>query len=286
MLLAIFADGDHELELVVPQDSAWPPVPPPSATDPFYVSNLSPINAPLPSGFRQQHTRSLAEELEEEMPNRYSMQSNCTVSSLLAEQLRDLESDDTLKKDAKQSSSVELSDGQSTPRFEHLRTGEILCTRTFGVAEGTRTPSPEGSSTPKSPNALNKSNEQDPAFILTLNAIKTQTQTEANEQDPVFIRSLRALRSNSQGDASLVASENRPLTFAATSTTTTIESAAQRCGTSVSARANESNGSTGSKRRYFSFVNRLRGRASIRLQWESVNRRNYRYNTADIGRNQ
>lgn len=260
VLAAAFADGDRPLELIVPTDSAWPLVPLPDVPEPFYVSNLPRILGASSSDIRLHRSQSFAEEFVNELENRYSVLSNLTTTSL---QDRSLEEDYTLTNDDFQSSSGDLpeSDGQLTPRFRHMGTYEILCTRTFEVSEGTRTPSPEMFSTPKSADALNKLNERDPAFHRTWNAIKTQMQLEANEQDQAYVRTVQAMRSNSQTDTPAITNENRPLTFASSSTITTIESPAESCETSLSSRANETGGS--SRRRYFAFVDRLRSRGSI-----------------------
>ncbi len=152
--------------------------------------------------------------------------------------------------------------GASTPRSQPVQQGGILCTRTFSISDGTRTPSPERCSTPKSPEALNELNERDPAFIRALNAMKSQSQIEANEQDPAFIRTVEAMRSNSQTPTSPITpiiGEYRPQSFAST-TTTTIESPAERSISSANVPKNSSAGVI--KRRYLSFMGRFRGRTN------------------------
>ncbi len=152
--------------------------------------------------------------------------------------------------------------GASTPRSQPVQQGGILCTRTFAISDGTRTPSPERCSTPKSPEALNELNERDPAFIRALNAMKSQSQIEANEQDPAFIRTVEAMRFNSQTPTSPITpiiSEYRPQSFMSM-TTTTIESFAER---SIPSANVPKNGSAGIiKRRYLSFMGRFRGRTN------------------------
>jgi hypothetical protein len=270
ILSAAFADGDKEPKFIKPNDCAWPPVSARSVTNPSYASSLHPVSEPL--GLRLHHSRSFAEEVEEGM-KRFSILSSRSIVShtdgLLEEQRRRDQSNDALTDDTQQYSSTresmfsnftsqnefESPPDASTPR---LQQGEIMCTRTFEVSEGTRTPSPERCSTPKSPETLNKLNERDPAFIRTLNAIKTQSQIEANEQDPAFIRSVEGLRSNPQTETPPILGEDRPRSFMP-STTTTIQSPAERSALSMSARTNETTGII--RRRYLSFVGRLRGRA-------------------------
>jgi hypothetical protein len=230
-------------------------------------------------GLRLHHSRSFAEEFEEEL-SRYSSFSNYSTNSrdeiLLEEELRRRSgSEHTLTEHVRQYSTPRAStmsdtsthapsasaiaSDSSTPRFQHLQLGEIVCTRTVEISEGTRTPSPERSSTPKSPNTLNQLNERDPAFIRALNAMKSNSQIEANEQDPAFIRTVNAMRSNSQTYAPVMTGDQRPQSLMVPSMANVVDSPTQRSASSLSARTNDTTGSV--RRRYLSFVGRLWGRA-------------------------
>jgi len=216
------------------------------------------------------HSRSFAEEFEEEMSryNRYSVYSATSGNEssesgrTLTDHVRQYSSvvrETTISNTSTHAPSADSSLDSSTPRFQHLQPGEIMVTRTFEITSGTRTPSPKRSSTPKSPNTLNQMNERDPAFVRTLNAIKSKSVIEANEQDPAFIRTVKAMRSNSQTDMPPVATDTRPLSLVVPSNVTMVERPVQRCATSMSARTNDTTGTV--KRRYLSFMDRLRGRA-------------------------
>jgi hypothetical protein len=281
LLSAAFADGDQEVDLIIPNDPAWPYMPSLDDNTPVYTSNLHPNSAllPEPFGLRLHHSRSFAQEFEEEIKRFnvetyiHSSMSNCIVSSLTGALLEDqghvlenghsdgIQQYSNVRDSLLSTASTQLGTpmGASTPRFEQFQPGEIMCTRTYEISQGTRTPPPERCSTPNTPNTLNKLNERDPAFIRTLNALKTQSQIEANEQDPAFIRTVEAMRKNSQTDAPAIASENKPPSMFMPTTTTVVESPAQRSASVLSARTNESKGVI--KRRYLSFIDRVRGRA-------------------------
>jgi hypothetical protein len=281
LLSAAFADGDQEVELITPNGPAWPHMPSLDVNAPVYTPNLHPNSAllPEPFGLRLHHSRSFAQEFEEEISRfdeetyKHDSLSNYIVSSLSGALLEDqghglgngdsdgIQQYSNVRGSILSTASTQLGTpmGASTPRFEQLQPGEIMCTRTYEISQGTRTPPPERCSTPNTPNTLNKLNERDPAFIRTLNALKTQSQIEANEQDPAFIRTVEAMRKNSQTDAPAIASENKPPSMFMSTTATVVESPAQRSASAVSARTNESKGAI--KRRYLSFIERVRGRA-------------------------
>jgi hypothetical protein len=284
LLSAAFAGGDQEVEFITPNGPAWPHMPSLDVNAPVYTSNLHPNSAllPEPFGLRLHHSRSFAQEFEEEIERldeetyRHDSISNYIASSLTGALLEDqghglgngdsdgIQQYSNVRGSILSTASTQLGTPMdaSTPRFEQLQPGEIMCTRTYEISQGTRTPPPERCSrpnTPNTPNTLNKLNERDPAFIRTLNALKTQSQIEANEQDPAFIRTVEAMRKNSQTDAPAVASENKPPFMFMPTTATVVESPAQRSASAVSARTNESKGVI--KRRYLSFIDRVRGRA-------------------------
>jgi len=272
MLSAVFADGDQEPELTIPNDCAWPPVPPPDTDSIYYYSSLNATSAEPGSffGLRLHHSRSFAETFEEEIDNRYSTYSNYTATSgnessesgrTLTDHVRQFPPgrERTISNSSTHGPSANSSLDPSTPRFQHLQPGEIMVTRTFEITSRTRTPSPKRCSTPKSPNTLNQMNERDPAFVRTLNAIKSQSVIEANEQDPAFIRIVKAMRSNSQTDTPPVASDTRPLSLVVPSNVAMIESPAQRSASSMSPRPNDTTGIV--RRKYLSFMDRLRGLA-------------------------
>jgi len=281
LLSAAFAVEDQEVELITPNGPAWPHIPSLDVNAPVYTSNLHPNSAllPEPFGLRLHHSRSFAQEFEEEISRfdeetyKQDSMSNYVVSSLGGALLEDpghglgngdsdgIQQYSNVRGSMLSTASTQLGTpmGASTPRFEQLQPGEIMCTRTYEISQGTRTPPPERCSTPNTPNTLNKLNERDPAFIRTLNALKTQSQIEANEQDPAFIRTVEAMRKNSQTDAPAIASENKPPSMFMPTIATVVESPAQRSASTVSARTNESKGAI--KRRYLSFIDRVRGRA-------------------------
>ena len=265
------------------------------------ASTLSPASASPPAILGLHHSKSFAEEVEEGMKG-YSILSDYPLTlqrtdGWVNEQLGCDETETTLKSsnqppfDARgsmlsnsssqnhQTSSINstnpyfsvrgsmISDssgptGASTPRCQPVQQGGILCARTFAISDGSRTPSPERCSTPKSPEALNELNERDPAFIRALNAMKSQSQIEANEQDPAFIRTVEAMRSTSQIPTSPITpiiGEYRPPSFMST-TTTTIKSPAERFVPSANVPKNGSAGII--KRRYLSLMGRFRGRTN------------------------
>jgi hypothetical protein len=281
LLSAAFAEGGEEVEIIIPSDSAWPPLPLPCVNSPDYISTLPPTFAlsSEPLGLKLHHNRSFAEEFEDEIKrfgqetHRYSSMPNYTVNyftgALLEDHSNDLENGHSdniqrhfnLRDSVLSSSSTQLGTpmGASTPRFEDLQQGDILCTRTYQISQGARTPPPERCSTPNTPNTLNKLNERDPAFIRGVNALKTKSQIEANEQDPAFIRTMEAMRKNWQTDVPDFGSKNRPLSVFTPATLTVIESPAQRSASAMSDCTNHSKNTI--KRRYLSFIDRVRGRA-------------------------
>ncbi|KAE9366945.1 hypothetical protein N431DRAFT_495309 [Stipitochalara longipes BDJ] len=290
MLSAVFGDEVQGPELIIPSDPPWPPATIPVVEKSVVTSYLPAISAPAapsglgltlhhrrslsddiaaPSAFPSfgltlHHSRSFSDEMDDEM-SRFSSIFDFTApfTGVLLEEHRH-SAEDPNTEDLKGSTvrasiisdgstSLGSPTGASTPHFEHLGQGEILCTRTFGFSESHRSPSP-----PKSPETLNKMNERDPAFIRAVSALKTQSQLEANDQDPAFIRAVQAMRSNSQTDAPPVANENTPI--ASITTVTMIVGPAQRSVSSMSSRPNDTKGSI--KRRYTSIMDRLRGRAN------------------------
>lgn len=275
LLSAAFPDGDEEVGLITPSDPAWPPMPSPAANIPAYASSLQSTSVISPDSFglRLHHSRSFAEEFNEEVSKyRYSLLSNHQVRSydgvlldnhqgLGGEHRDDGQQFPSVRASILSNYSIQLGSptDASTPRLESLQPGEIVCTRTFEISERTQTPPPERCSTPNTPNTLNKQNERDPAFIKTVNALKIQSQIEANNQDTAFIRTMEAMRKSSQNDTPPIASENRPPSMLISTTTTVVETPAQRSASAMSARTDDSKGSF--KRRYLSFIDRVRGRA-------------------------
>jgi hypothetical protein len=289
LLFSAFGEGDNEPDLILPHDTPWPYFTP-IIESPVIISYLPALSAPpAPAGLgltfdhrrsfsdassapapfpdfglTLHHSRSFSDEMDDQM-SRFSSLFDFTIplsgplpedsqndaDILHAEEQKGLTVRASFLSDG--STSLGSPTGASTPRFDYLGFGEIMCTRTFGFSESTGT-----SSQPRSLETLNELNERDPAFIRTVSALRTQSQLEANEQDPAFIRAIQAMRSSSQVDAAHIADESIPI--ASTTTVTLVEGPAQRSVSSMSARTNETKGSS-IKRRYTSLMDKLRGRA-------------------------
>jgi hypothetical protein len=213
----MFGDENEEPEYIVPKDDAWPPLPPPDIStsfssslnqsllsqdigfsSPFNPSFLSPMSSFGLDLDLLGRNRSFAEEFEDEL-SKYdaSIYSNYTTTAATAVENDDdsLNSDNTVAEHVQRYQSVlparQFSEcstagrttetGLATPRFNHLHEDEIVRTTSFEVAVDRLGITP----TPSSLDLLNDINEQDPAFLRALNAIRgpePQPREEASRQ--------------------------------------------------------------------------------------------------------
>jgi hypothetical protein len=203
MLSSMFGEEDEEPEYIVPLDDAWPPLPPPDistsfssslnqsllspdisySSSPFNPSFLSPISSFSLELDLLGRNRSFAEEFENEL-SKYnaSIYSNYTTraAATVKNDGESLNNDNTVTKHVRRYQAVlptrEFSEcstagrsteaGPATPRFNHLH--ENVRTTSFEVAVDRLGVTP----TPSSLDLLNDINEQDPAFLRALNAMR------------------------------------------------------------------------------------------------------------------
>jgi hypothetical protein len=205
MLSSMFGEEDEEPEYIVPLDDAWPPLPPPDistsfssslnqsllspdisySSSPFNPSFLSPISSFSLELDLLGRNRSFAEEFENEL-SKYnaSIYSNYTTraAATVKNDGESLNNDNTVTKHVRRYQAVlptrEFSEcstagrsteaGPATPRFNHLHEDENVRTTSFEVAVDRLGVTP----TPSSLDLLNDINEQDPAFLRALNAMR------------------------------------------------------------------------------------------------------------------
>ena len=205
MLSGMFGDEDEEPEYIVPKDDAWPPLPPPDistsfssslsqsllspdigfSSSPFNPSFLSPMSSFSLDLDLLDRNRSFAEEFEDEL-SKYdaSIYSNYTTTAAMAMENdgMSLNNDNTVTEHVRIYQAVlptrQFSEGstagrtteagQATPRFNHFHEDEIVRTTSFEVAVDRLGITP----TPSSLDLLNDINEQDPAFLRALNAMR------------------------------------------------------------------------------------------------------------------
>lgn len=120
-----------------------------------------------------------------------------------------------------------------TPQSHYMDPADTVESSTILQLEGRLTPIRQtGQSIPNSPNTMNQLNEQDPAFLRTLNAMRGLNET----RNPGTVLG------------------GRPLSFQNSPKPANQDVGVERCVTSLNNRSNST------RKRYFTFVNRLRGR--------------------------
>jgi len=208
MLSSMFGEEGEEPEYIVPLNDAWPPLPPPDISTSFSSSlnqsflspnigySSSPFNPPFLSPMSSfgleldllGRNRSFAEEFENEL-SKYdaSIYSNYTTTAATAATAvendgESLNNDNTVTEHVRRYQAIlparEFSEcstagrsteaGPATPRFNHLHEDEIVRTTSFEVAVDRL----GVTLTPSSLDLLNDINEQDPAFLRALNAMR------------------------------------------------------------------------------------------------------------------
>jgi hypothetical protein len=242
---ATFADGDDEPDYNSADDCAWPPVPVQTPFENFHPSlnnssilPLSPCHLELPFTPTSSFTQDVQDEMLKYESSVYSERTGIPAEGAsISDHLPKSESSSTLadhvQKYQECVGSIGGSDKSnwSSPRirFSDADSGRHLLAATPTIDSQ--------SATPKSPNEIERMNEQ-------------------NEQDPAFVRTVDALRSLSD-EAPKPAKKSRPKSL--------IPSPKPKKEDAIGGRAQTSMGthpqSEGTVRRYLSFVKRLRGRA-------------------------
>jgi hypothetical protein len=264
LMCSLFGQGNAEPNWITPQDCAWLPPHTPSAT-PSFTSPTTPATpatpnftapvgscsvCPMDFSLKLNRSRSFRQDVEEQMlkskfyTNYMGGSPKDDDSNIPSDEgEREVDEDDVWNYEPISPLTrfpqdfydrAALKGGsiiEATPRSSYLHPGEYVQLSTIATTPDRLTPIFQTRCpTPSSPNTMNQRNEQDPAFLRTLNAIRQLD------------------------DAPKPRPETRPLSVQFASKSVLIQdNEAERCTTSLTNRP------IGAKKRYMAFVNKLRG---------------------------
>jgi len=244
LLSTIFGEGDAKPEYITPNDYPWPPLPPSPVCPSYGPSLIAASMSPMDFSLTLCRSRSFAQDFEDEIAKYeasiYSNYTTAPADETLVNEDADAAFGETAADDFRTNETLllnikspEMVDGGTpvrcspndvaTPRSYHPICDEFLRTPSDCLTPTSSLPF----NMPNSPNAMNQMNEQDPAFLRTLNALRRHD--------------------DNQGGA-------RSQSVMATTTSKVEES--QKADRSHTRFINHS---LGGKKRYFSFISKLRG---------------------------